>query len=393
MNNSDRRGLFLFNGAPGQGSLRIAGTQIAALSAAWRPGDVCLDLRGDRLLPGLINAHDHLQLNALPRLKYQDRYSRVSQWIADIDRHRASDPLLLANAAVPREQRLLIGGLKNLLSGVTTVAHHDPDYPALSDPGFPVRVLQGHGWSHSLGLDGPQALQQAQRRTPADKPWIVHAAEGCDAVAAAEFDQLEALGCIAANTVLVHGVALSTAQQRRLARAGAGLVWCPASNLHLFGRTPDVSWLFEQGRLALGSDSRISGGRDLLAELRVARQHARLDDAALELLVTERAAQLLRLPDRGRLQRGALADLIVLPAGLPLSQASRTDIQLVLIGGQARLAAPHYAEALGPAADLLPVELDGQPRYLARALVQALRTASLQEPGLTIKNTELAETA
>ena len=53
----------------GATTLRILGTHIVALGAAAELGDRVIDLQGDRLLPGLINAHDHLQLNSLPRLK------------------------------------------------------------------------------------------------------------------------------------------------------------------------------------------------------------------------------------------------------------------------------------------------------------------------------------
>ena len=364
-------------------ALRIAGGRIAGFAA--RPGDLRVELGRDRLLPGLINAHDHLQLNALPRLKYRDSYRNVGEWIADIEPRLRTDPLLRANSAVPRAQRLLIGGLKNLLSGVTTVAHHDPLHAVLQEgQGFPVRVLSGYGWSHSLALDGAAAVQRAQRQTPADQPWIIHAAEGIDAIAAAEFDALQALGCLRANTVLVHGVALDAAQQRRLVQAGAGLVWCPSSNLHLFGRTLDVRALIDQGCVALGSDSRISGEQDLLAELRVARELHGLDEASLEALVTTDAARLLRLPDRGRIEPGAQADLLVLPAGLPLSRARRADVRLVLVGGEPRYADPDLAAAFGAAADLLPVRVDGRPKYLARSLVQALGEAQIGEPGLEL---------
>ncbi|HEX2012238.1 MAG TPA: hypothetical protein VJN44_14985, partial [Roseateles sp.] len=124
--------LTLINAQGAPSALRIAGDRIAALDASAGSGERCVDLRGDRLLPGLINAHDHLQLNALPRLKYRPRYTRVGEWIADIDPRLKSDPLLLANGRVPRAQRLAVGGLKNLLSGVTTVAHHDPLYAPLT---------------------------------------------------------------------------------------------------------------------------------------------------------------------------------------------------------------------------------------------------------------------
>lgn len=376
----------------GPSALRIAGSRIVGHELPAQAGDRCIDLHGDRLLPGLINAHDHLQLNALPRLKYRAHYANAAQWIADIDPRLQSDPLLLDYGAVAREQRLLIGGIKNLLSGVTTVAHHDPLYPSLVDEAFPVRVLMAFGWSHSLSLEGPRSVQSAHHQTPAHWPWIIHAGEGTDAAAAAEFEQLEALGCLTANTLLVHGVALDSAQQQRLVEAGAGLIWCPSSNLHLFERTVDIRLLLEPRRLALGSDSRISGGLDLLAELRLARQLARLDEACLESLVTDRAAALLRLADRGTLAPGALGDLIVLPAALPLSRAHRADLRLVLVGGVPRYADPDYAAAFGRDADLVAVRVDGRPKFLARSLVAALGAASIREPGLEL-DTRLPETA
>ena len=368
--------------ALGRGAVRVSGSRILELDAAPRAGDLRVDLGGDRLLPGLINAHDHLQLNALPRLKYRDTYSRATEWIADIGPRLQVDPMFMANGAVPRDQRLLIGGIKNLLSGVTTVAHHDPCYDPLLERGFPVRVLSDYGWSHSLPLDGAEAVRRSFRQTPSHWPWIIHAAEGIDDAARAEFDQLDALGCLQSNTVLVHGVALDERRQRRLIATGAALVWCPTSNLHLFDRTPDIRALFDARRLALGSDSRISGQRDLLAELRVARNVSALDEAEIESLVTDRAAEVLRLPDRGILAPGAFADLVVLPAGLPLSQAVRADIRLVLVGGVPRYADPDLARAFGSDADLVEVRVDGRRKFLARPLVDALRGARIHEPGL-----------
>ncbi len=52
--------------------------------------------------------------------------------------------------AVPKAVRLAWGGLKNLLSGVTTVAHHNPYDAAVFENGFPVRVVKRFGWAHSL---------------------------------------------------------------------------------------------------------------------------------------------------------------------------------------------------------------------------------------------------
>lgn len=374
--------LFFANASDARGQrfgLRTAQGRIVGPAA--QPGDRVIDLAGRRLLPGLINAHDHLQLNSLPRLKYRRQHANVAEWIADIAASLDNDPLLLANAARPKCARLLAGGLKNLLAGTTTVAHHDPRHPCLDGDDFPVRVPRS-SWSHSLGLDGGAAVRDACRGAPQGEPWIVHAAEGVDAAAHAEFSRLEELGCIGTNTVLVHGLALDAAQQRRLAQAGGSLVWCPASNLHLFGRTIDPSPLAAQGRLALGSDSRISGSRDLLDELAVARNASDLDDTTLEALVTTRAAALLRLPDRGHLGAGALADLLVLPAGLALSQARRADVELLVMNGTVRLADPRLAGV--DTTDLQPVRLDGRPKLLHADLVAALRAEDVDEPGLEL---------
>ena len=211
-------------------------------------------------------------------------------------------------------------GIKNLLSGVTTVAHHDPLYPSLRSQ-FPTRVVTRYGWSHSLAMDGEEAVRRSHRACPADQPWIIHAAEGLDAAAGRELTRLESLGCITPNALLVHGLALDHAQHARLAAAGAGLIWCPASNLHLFGSTVDVASIADRRHIVLGSDSRLSGSRDLLAELHVARESSRLEEAELESLVTARPARMLRLFDRGVLEQGALADILVLPADVPLSRA------------------------------------------------------------------------
>lgn len=377
--------LTLVNGTLANGEsvcVRIERGRIASMHERPEKGDVTIDLRGHRVLPGLINAHDHLQLNGLPHLKYRDEYRNATQWIDDIRPRLEADPFLLAHRAVPREERLLIGGLKNLMSGVTTVAHHDSLYPALLEETFPVRVVTQYGWAHSLALDGEEAVLRSFRQTPQNRPWIIHAAEGIDEVARSEVERLHFMGCITSNTVLVHGTALEARQHRRLAAAGAGLVWCPASNLQLFGKTVDVAALNERGHVALGTDSRLSGSRDLLAELRLARESASLGEAELEEMVTRRACRLLRLADRGELRVGALADIVALPADVPLSRAERADIQLVLVGGEAGYSDPGFAFAFGESSHA-KVQVDGRTKCLGAALVTRLRRSLLQEPGLT----------
>jgi len=382
MQTASHQGLTFINAGIGGGAsaLRILGSRIASLGADPEPGDLVIDLHGDRLLPGLINAHDHLQLNNFGRLKYREHYTNVRDWIADVAAHMQTSLALKACSAVARDQRLLLGGVKNILSGVTTVAHHDPLYGYLTSDAYPVPVVAQYGWSHSLFIDGDEQVRQSYRRTPLAWPWIIHAAEGLDDEAATEFGRLDALGCIGANTLMVHGIALDHAQRQRLVEARAGLIWCPASNLHLFGETADVRDLIRHGRVALGTDSRLSGTRDLLTELSVAREVSGLDEETLESLVTTSSARLLKLADRGVLRVGAAADILVLPQ-MPLSRATRTDVRLVMVEGRMLYADLHYAHTIAPASQWMEVSVDGRSKAMDRGLATVWAQSSVQEQG------------
>lgn len=365
-------------------AVKVVGSRIAAVGEPPEAHERVLDLAGDRLLPGLINAHDHLQLNHLPRLEPAHRYRHVREWICEVDRARRVEGALKAAVSVPRAERLLLGGVKNLLSGVTTVAHHDPLYPSLCELQYPVRVVARYGWAHSLYIEGEARTAESHRRTPANWPWIIHAAEGADEEAREEFWQLDRLGCLKANTLLVHGVALGAPERRRLSAASAGLIWCPSSNLHLFGLTADVAELIRQGRVALGTDSRLTGGRDLLDELRTAAAQVAAHPGALESVVTRDAAKLLRLTGCGVIAPQARADLIVVPAAMPLERVRRGDLRLVMIDGIALYADADIARALGPAGHWAEVYVDGRVKALEASLVDRLRHLAAREPGLEL---------
>jgi hypothetical protein len=288
--------------------------------------------------------------------------------------------------AAARDERLLIGGIKNLLSGVTTVAHHDPLYPFLSNPDYPTGVVAEYGWSHSLYIDGEDAVRNSYARTPQGVPWIIHAAEGLDDAAAIEFERLDALGCLGPNTLLVHGIALDHSQRIRLACAASGLIWCPSSNLGLFGKTADVTDILRRGRVGLGTDSRLSGTRDLLDELRLVREVFGLDESILEGLVTRDNARLLRLTDRGSLQIGYRADILILPAPSRLTAASRADVRLVLVNGVVRYGDKDCAQHFAPPTHWTEVRVDGKPKILARRIAALLQHSTLRENGLDLPN-------
>ena len=93
-----------------------------------------LDLSGYLVLPGLINAHDHLEFALFPRLG-RGRYANAAQWADDI--HREDAATIALHRSIPRDVRIAWGAIRNLLAGVTTVCHHNPLTPQMLDPDFP----------------------------------------------------------------------------------------------------------------------------------------------------------------------------------------------------------------------------------------------------------------
>jgi cytosine/adenosine deaminase-related metal-dependent hydrolase len=347
-----------------------------------------LDLRDHVVAPGLVNAHEHLHLNAVPPLPAGTPFANSYKWIAAFQAH-FHDASVVAALAVPKMLRLRHGALKNLLAGTTCVAHHDPWHPALDAADFPVALLRDYGWSYALGWPayGPSAWRSFDA-TPVDRPWMIHLAEGTDATARAELSQLDALGCLASNSVLVHGVGLRERDIDRVIEAGAAVVWCPTSNRNLLGCTLDPRRLQAAGRLALGSDSRLSGARDLLDELRSAVDVDGLGAREALALATIDAARILRLPRRGHLAAGAHADLLVVAdrggdAARSVAGIERSQIRAVVRDGVPRIADPDFDGWFDAAGvETVPVMLDGKPKLLAKALADP--ALGEMEPGLEL---------
>ena len=161
------------------------------------------------------------------------------------------------------------------------------------------------------------------------------AAMGIDAATRAPgkspVDYLASLGAFdgPAPPLLVHMVCAG-AEDRRIARqAGATVVLCPRSNLHIGGRLPDVPALLDDGvPLALGTDSLASTpDLSLWGEMATLARHfpsvpvARWLEAA-----TRGGAQALGLPNHGTLapgRRPGLLDVQVDDLGAPLESLVR----------------------------------------------------------------------
>jgi cytosine/adenosine deaminase-related metal-dependent hydrolase len=382
------------------GSLRFD-SRVLGIDTSPGTGDVVVDLDGAYVLPGLINAHDHLELNHYGLLKRREKYENAADWIDDLRPALRDDPDIRRNSSFPLAARLFIGALKNVLAGVTTVAHHNPRYREIGKH-FPVRVPERYGWAHSFTLEeGPVgahgqpggSVRDRCLATPPHVPFIVHLAEGTDAAAASELPRLEALGCLRSNTVIVHGVALTPDDWTRVTQCGAGLVWCPASNMFLFARTAPVRRLLDASctaakHVCLGSDSRVTGARDLLEEMRAAAAAAPVTPLELLRMVTEAPASMLNLPHGGRIDVGAPADLLVVPpfaadAAAALIATSRRDVMLVVIDGQPLVGAARLRRVFAARKTAVrPVIVDGAERLASSRLARAIARSPIREPGV-----------
>lgn len=376
-------------------------SRVLALDDPPKRGDTVVDLNGAFVLPGLINAHDHLELNHYGRLKGREQYANAGEWIDDFRPAVRFDPEIRRKASLPLADRLFVGGLKNLLAGVTTVAHHNPMYRGIRRH-VPIRVVERFGWAHSFALErepvGANGEMGGDVRarcaaTPDAMPFIVHAGEGIDGSAAEELDRLQSTGCLRANTVLVHGVAITVDVWRTIVTAGTSLVWCPGSNGFLFGRTAPVRSLLDTDAVAashicLGSDSRVTGSRDLLAEMRVAAQSGAIASGELLRMVTSAPARILKLRGVGRIGIDTPADLIVIPAtnadaADALVATSRGQVEFVAVAGRPLIGCRRFAAAFQ--ARRVPtrrVTVDRVERLMDRKIAARLARCAIQEPGL-----------
>jgi cytosine/adenosine deaminase-related metal-dependent hydrolase len=291
-----------------------------------------VELGPGTLLPGLINAHDHLHFNHYPRLgspPYQNSY----EWARDL-RTNATEDIDRA-LSLPFTEALLFGALKNLLGGVTTVVHHD-QWVDLFDSEFPLHVARVRV-AHSLQLEQDLERAVAGANGTRHRPLSIHLAEGTDDVAAREVRQAATEGLLDDRLIAVHAVGIGAHDIESLRSAGAAVIWCPSSNKFLFGRTAPAA-LFPSGiDILLGSDSLLTGDGTLLDELRAARSTGYLDTPRLTDAVGTTAAHRLGIP-LPSLEPGSAADVILLRK--PLFEARSADVALVVVAGR-----PVFADA------------------------------------------------
>ncbi len=346
-----------------------------------------LDLEGYLLLPGLVNAHDHLEFGLFPNLG-AGPYQNSVEWAKEI--HRTQAGLIARHRRVPKAVRFFWGAIRNLLCGVTTVCHHNPLSRELLSAEFPIRVLSKFGWAHSLEMD-PNLIHNFDH-TPPNLPFMLHAAEGIDARSAQEIFDLDRMQVLSDRTVLVHGLALNPKSVALLNRRRCALIICPTSNQFLFHCSPSSTLIKSVNTVVLGSDSPLTAAGDFLHEITFARNEIGLDTNSLYEMVTSKSASVLRLRNgEGHLKPGSIADLIAvqnhgLTPAETITRLTSDRIELVMLAGRVQLAAPTIYDRL-PAAlksGLQPLSIDGHLRWL-RAPIDDLLAEAKKAVGREIR--------
>jgi 5-methylthioadenosine/S-adenosylhomocysteine deaminase len=348
-------------------------------------GIPAVHLPGAALVPGLVNAHTHLELTGFDGVLPEEEFT---EWIAHLRQLKAGrsaaefftaacqgvrdcwaagvttladtgdtgaamralhhlggsgicyqevfgpDPDQCAGSMAWLEQRL--GELAPLAGprlrlGVSPHAPYSvsaPLYRAVavlaSQGGLPIAVhLAESGAETGLVVTGDGAFADAWRARGIPVP----------AAARSAVAHVDACGVLGPATLAIHVVQADAVDLAMLARRGVAVAHCPLSNRrHRHGEAP-LNGLLRAGiRVGVGTDSVASVGRlDLLAEARTARILGWLDAAEALALCTWRAAEALGLGGEvGALAAGCWGDL----AAIALREAAPADVvESVLASG------------------------------------------------------------
>jgi cytosine/adenosine deaminase-related metal-dependent hydrolase len=293
-----------------------------------------LDCSGYFLYPGLINSHDHLEMNLYGKMG-SPPYNNYVEWARDIYKPESDEITRIEKTDI--KDRLLWGGFKNLISGCTTVVHHNPWHKMFDNVSFPVKVLKDFTWAHSLAFE----KNIAEKMADSNFPFIIHAGEGIDELAAQEIITLAEIGLLNQHTVLVHATALNQKTAALVQKQDASIIWCPQSNHFMFGKT--LSLQKANGiRIALGTDSTMTGSPTLLQEMSVAHKVSGEDAQMLFDMVTASPAAMFKI-DKPKIEVGGVADLFLAPMKISdyfqnLLLISSQDISCVVLDGAIRLA-------------------------------------------------------
>lgn len=335
------------------------------------PGVPSEHFPGTVLLPGLVNAHTHLELTGLAGRVEDDDFAAWIRHLRAVKAERSEAEVLAA--ARQGVQDAFAAGITTISDtgdsgaviealheiGGSGVCYHevfgpDPAQCQESMAGLETRlaalarftsprILLGVSPHAPYTVSGPLYVATAQLARKRRLPVAVHVAESR---AESEFlesgtgpfaDQWRARGItvppgpgrspiawldrhdvLGPRTLCIHAVQADREDVARLALAGAALAHCPRANRrHGHGDAPLNALLAAGVRVGVGTDSVVSvGDLDLFAEARLARAIGGLTAEQAIALITLDAARALGLADEvGRLGMACWGDVTAVAVG------------------------------------------------------------------------------
>ena len=346
-------------------------------------GGAVEDLGNVAILPGLVNAHTHLELSwmrgQVPAGTSMPAWAASVMGLRRSVSHEPDGPIVQAIAEARASGTCLVGDVTNTLapydplldSDLSAVLFRELLGFASPDPDAAVAAASAHiadltpiAWLRpSIVPHAPYsvspALLQAIARWTAGKPLSIHLGEspqeieflregtgewralldslgawnpswappGCGPV-----EYLDRMGMVDDQLIAVHGVQFTDAELSRLAAARATVVACPRSNRWTGAGVPPLDRFFASGvRVAVGTDSLASvDDLNLFAELAEVRRLAPAVPAAriLESATLAGAQALGFAAELGSIEPGKRAQLLAvrLPAGV-------ADVEEYLVSG------------------------------------------------------------
>ena len=368
---------------------RVAAVGRPGASLPFRDQAPLVDLGPMAVLPGLVNAHTHLELAWLAGRV--PAAACFTDWVRDmLARRRAETPDPAAvEAAIDRaidalraSGTAIIGDVSNTLASVAPlrrsalggVVFHEllrlraseaddvleQGLDAIARAGSAVRVpisLAPHA-PYSVSPQLFQGIRAALGRTPF-LPSTVHLGESPEEIEllargtgpwrrlledlgawdpawqpprSGPAAYLQRMGVLGPRLLVVHGTHLDDADLARVRAAGATLVTCPRSNVHVGAGEPPVDRFYRSGvRVAVGTDSLASApDLNVFEELAAMRRLAPSVPAArlLDSATREGARALGFEADAGTIEPGRARALVAVD--LP---AEVVDVEEYLVGG------------------------------------------------------------
>lgn len=371
------------------GSVLIENDRIEKVSSRGLKGDISVNVDNAVLIPGMINGHDHLLGTYYPRVG-NGPYENWLPWDNDLK----SSPVYQERQQIENRDLYLLGGYRNLVSGVTTVSDHIPHF--VGDPYYdilPMKAIRHFALAHSVGQmalawgDGIEA--EYQKAVKEDIPFITHISEGFDSETVENIRTVDRMGAVGDHSVFIHGIAFSESDMDLIKKKKASVVWCADSNWFMFTETTDIKMLLDKGiNVCVGTDSPMSGGQNILTEMKFDRDlyeelyGEELPDETIYKMVTENPAHAFKLKRLGQIKDGYIADLVLIrqterTAYGSVVNAELKDILLVVINGVPRYGAVEFSGLFDNfRVDYQEIVLDGEKKIIEGDLTGLLKRIS-----------------